>query len=273
MRLEKYSGAGNNFIIINNLDGSITDFKDFVIDIISKKENQDIDGIIFLENSPVADFRMNYFNKDGSGNALCANGLRCTVKYINNEKISLSENIYIEAVGKIYHCRVIDSENISTQLPPPELIKLNFRLRVQFTEWWQDIIVSYVEVGSPHIVIFIDDIEKPTVRSLDEIDIINWGRNVRMHRDLMPEGANVNFIQIRFNGNQLSIRSYERGVEGETLACGTGALSSAIVASELRKINTPVKILTRSGNYLTVDIIKTGDEIKHLVLTGPAKKY
>lgn len=269
MTLQKYSGAGNKFIMIKDIQGNIKDHSELVLKLASA--DKEIDGVIFIENSDKADFKMNYFNKDGSGDALCGNGLRCTARYIQDNNISDKKNLEIEAVSEIYECEFLDNGMISVSFPPPVRIKTNFKLKVHFQEWWELLNCSYVDCGSPHIVVFIDEIEKPKIKELDEIKINEWGRNIRMHKDLMPEGANVNFVKvISEEKGELEIRSYERGVEGETLACGTGAISSAVIFYLLRNQVKPVRLLTRSGEYLIADMKINDNKITGLYLTGEA---
>ena len=271
MITQKYSGAGNKFVMVNNLNGDYKDYENIVLELVS--QNTEADGVIFLEKSSAADFKMNYYNKDGTGNALCGNGLRCTMKFINDNKISNADALKIEAVSKIYFCENSAGGQISVSFPPPEKIKTNFKLKVHFMEWWELLNCSYVDCGSPHIVVFIDEIEKPSVKHLDEVNISEWGRNIRMHRDLMPEGANVNFVKvISKEKGELEIRSYERGVEGETLACGTGAISSAVVFYILRYQFNPIKILTRSGEYLSVELVIKEKKLTGLKLIGNAER-
>jgi diaminopimelate epimerase len=271
--VQKYTGAGNNFLMINNLENSVSDLTKITKEIIAQDGNSGYDGVIFIEQSDIADFRMNYYNKDGSGNTLCGNGLRATFKYLLDNRITNKNQINLEAVNRIYQCNVQENEMISVKFPEPSKIKLKFKLKVHFAEWWQLLTVSYLNLGSPHIVVFIDDIENPVLKNIDEVDIIEWGRNIRMHKDLSPEGANVNFIEIiDFATGELKIRSYERGVEGETLACGTGALSSAIAAYFLKQVSKPVKLLTKSGEYLIVNFDYTDDSIRNLYLTGSANR-
>lgn len=272
--MQKYSGAGNKFIMLNNLDNSYTEFEKTVTDLTSQKDNSETDGVIFVEKSDKADFKMNYYNKDGTGNALCGNGLRCTFRYIFDNGISKNTNLKIEAVSEIYDCKLNDDGLISVTFPPPVKVKTNFKLKVHFQEWWEMLNCSYVDCGSPHIVVFIDEIEKPKVESLDEVKITEWGRNIRMHKDLMPEGANVNFVKVvDKEKGKLEIRSYERGVEGETLACGTGAISSALIFYILRNPVKPIKLLTKSGEYLIVDFNIDDKKLMSVVLTGQAVKY
>lgn len=271
MNIQKYSGAGNKFFIIDNLDESILQYANLVKELCRK----DIatDGVIFLEKSDIADFKMNYYNRDGSGNSLCGNGLRCTMKFINDNKISGNDELKIEAVNETYFCRFIDKNKISVSFPPPLKIKLNFKLKVKLQSHEQLLNCSYVNCGSPHIVIFINEIENPKIDSLDNVDIFEWGRSIRFHKDLQPEGANVNFVKvISEDDSNLEIRSYERGVEGETLACGTGAISTAVVFNMLKNQNQPVKILTRSGEFLFVGLELNQKKISGIKLTGTAEK-
>jgi len=267
---QKYSGAGNTFIMINNLDNVVIDRKKFVLDAI-EREGEGMDGVIFLERSEVADFKMNYFNKDGTGDALCGNGLRCTARYIADNSLSDKKELLLEAVSRIFESKHNEDGTIRISFPPPEKVKLNFKLKVHFEGWWEMLDCSYVDVGSPHIIVFIDEIEKPIVNDLEEVKIIDWGRNIRMHKDLMPEGANVNFVKVDETENGLlSIRSYERGVEGETLACGTGAISAAIVFHALRGQALPVRLLTKSGEFLEVDLEIADKKIRKIFLSGNA---
>lgn len=268
---KKYSGAGNTFLMVNNLESDINVNGKLVTDLISIPGNEKFDGVIFVEPSSIADYKMNYYNKDGTGDALCGNGLRCTAKYLRDEKICNNDIVLVEGVGKIFDCRFTMDDEISVGFPPPVKVKFNFKIKVHFEEWWQLINASYVDVGSPHVIIFIDDIEKPKVNSLDEIPIDDWGRNLRMHKDFMPEGANAHFVKVvDAEKGMLEIRSFERGVEGETMACGTGSLSSAIAAFAVKNAKPPIRLLTKSGEYLTVDFNIEEKHIRNLRLKGKA---
>ena len=270
MNYSKYSGAGNDFLIINNLDDKIVDRSQMTVDLVSREQHR-FDGVIYLEESDIADFKMNYFNRDGSGDALCGNGLRCTAQYINDNKLSGNSYMTIEGVGKIFSAKLLGNNIVSIGFPPPVKIKLKFKLKVQFIEWWQLINCSYLDIGSPHAVIFIDDIEKPVVKDINDVPVDEWGRNIRMHKDFAPEGVNAQFVQVLSKENsEIALRSFERGVEAETLACGTGAISSAIVSYALRELKPPVKVHTKSGSVLTVDFKIIENKIRSLTLTGPA---
>lgn len=267
-----YSGAGNTFIMVSNLDNNIIDRTAFVLETIAG-EGKGIDGVILLEKSDNADFKMNYFNRDGTGDALCGNGLRCTAKYIAENSVSEKQFLTLEAVSRKFDTELMKDGTVNVAFPPPVNVKLNFKLKVHFEGWWELLNCSYVDIGSPHIIVFTDEIEKPAVTNINDVKVIEWGRNIRMHKDLMPEGANVNFIEI-MNAAEglLSIRSYERGVEGETLACGTGALSAALVFYAVRGGTKPVTLITRSGEALTVDLEIENRKVKKMYLRGNAER-
>lgn len=267
----KYTGAGNNFIMINNLDLKIGNNKNIVTDLCSKKENEDVDGVIFVETTMNADLKMNYFNRDGSSGSLCGNGLRCTVRYSLENKLINKNKLTVEAVGNIYKCEVLDEKNIKVEMPDPSVINPSMKLKVNFGEWWEELECAYVDCGSPHIVVFIDDIKKPLVENLTEVNVEEWGRNIRMHRDLMPEGANVNFVKI-INENEIHARTFERGVERETLSSGTGSISNAIISYIKRNVNTPVKVLTKYGEYITINFDDDDGKIRNLTITGGANR-
>jgi diaminopimelate epimerase len=273
MVYQKYSGAGNDFLIVNNLKGELKNYNEIVNSLISLKGNEKFDGVIFIEDSDISDFKMNYFNKDGTSNALCGNGLRCVVKYIEENNLSNNKLITVEAVSKIFRCEILDNGAISVGFPPPEKIKLKFKLKVRFGDRWQLLNANYVDVGSPHIVIFIKDIEDPLIHHLYEVNVNDWGRSIRMHKDLLPDGANVNFVEIlSYERSELAIRSFERGVEGETLSCGTGAISSAIISYGIYDFVPPFNILTQSGEFLSVNFEVIKGDIRDLTLAGSARK-
>jgi diaminopimelate epimerase len=271
---QRYSGAGNTFIIVNNLDNNISDREETTLELMKIPGNDIFDGVIFVEDSTIADYHMNYYNRDGTGNALCGNGLRCTARYLEDNGITYRPSILIEAVSKIFSCSYTTGNRICVVFPPPGEIRLGFKLKLQFNEWWQDTPVNYVDIGSPHAAVFTCDIENPVINSLEEIPMNEWGRSLRMHKDLQPEGANAHFIKIiSDNPGKIAIRSFERGVERETLACGTGAISTAIMSNLVKGVKAPVDVLTKSGETLTVSFNIKDNGIQNLTLTGNAVRF
>ncbi|KAA0210165.1 diaminopimelate epimerase [Ignavibacteria bacterium CHB1] len=268
MEDKKYSGAGNKFVMLNNLDGQFSDYEKVVKEKVEL--HKEIDGVIFLESSRKADYKMNYYNKDGTGNALCGNGLRCTAGFIFDEGLSGNHSLLIEAVNEVYRVNRLNNGIYSVGFPPPKVFNPDVPLTVNTSGWWISINISYVDVGSPHAVIFNNEVNSSHFKDIDNMDVDMIGRVIRNHKDLLPEGANVNFIEIQ--EEFLKIRSYERGVEGETLACGTGALSGAFSAFAKYGIEPPIKLLTRSGDILEVNF-NFDNGFKNIELSGPAKRY
>lgn len=270
-----YSGAGNDFVMINNLDdivpiGEQQKFTKMICDTVFKK----IDGVIFLqepENKNNA-IRMNYYNRDGSYGAMCGNGARCIAQYASDVSILNKDEFILEAVDKVYKVRILGNNNVRIFFPPPDKFKLN--LKIDKVNGLNTVTGNYMLVGSDHLVIFIkEDANKEifSAASLDEINIELWGSVLRYHPDFAPAGANVNFVDV-FPPNELRVRTYERGVERETLACGTGIISSAVISSLLKKVSPPVKVLSQSGEWLTVDFVLSANNISNLSLEGPAIK-
>lgn len=262
LKYEIYSGAGNDFVMVNNFDGVINQADEKAITIkLCEKDFPNIDGAIFVETpiSKEASVRMNYYNRDGSFGAMCGNGARCTAMFAYRNKLMRDRTFNLEAVDKIYTAEIIDEENVKIGFPSDIEIKLNLKTIVEGIEYT----VHYVNVGSEHLVLFID--------SLKELDVESIGRQLRYHEAVLPAGANINFVKL-INEEKIQTRTYERGVERETLACGTGIISSAIISSLLGKVFSPVHVLVQSGEWLCVRFNKTRNNISDITLEGSAKK-
>lgn len=270
-----YSGAGNDFVMINNWDNLVQykKQKDFTIRICEEKFKQ-IDGVIFLDK-PVgtkALIRMSYYNRDGSFGAMCGNGARCIAQYAADEGVIKTNEFSLEAVDKLYKAELKDNNIVKISFPPPYKYNLNIEVTNVINK--KSLNLHRVQVGSEHIVLFIKDGKNTktlAVNNLDEASINEWGSVLRFHKHFEPKGANVNFADVISNG-EIRIRTYERGVERETLACGTGIISSAIISSLLGKVNPPVKVLVQSGEWLTVDFNNDNGTISDLSLQGSARK-
>jgi diaminopimelate epimerase len=264
-----YSGAGNDFVMINNRDNTVPFEKqgDFTRK-ICEKQFPEIDGVIFVE-TPLGKeslVRMNYFNRDGSYGAMCGNGARCIAQYSVDEGLVNENTFILEAVDKTYRAESKGGNIVKISFPPPEEVKLNIKAK--------EFIVHFVRVGSEHIVLFIKDEENKEllkISNLDGINVNEIGKKLRFHKQFQPKGTNVNFAD-EISGNEIRIRTYERGVERETLACGTGIISSAIVSNLLGKVSPPVKVLVQSGELLTVDFMNENGKISSLSLEGSARK-
>ncbi len=259
---EIYSGAGNDFVMINNFDGKIkpNEQKSLTIELCEKNFPK-IDGVIFVDkpSTAQASLRMNYFNRDGSFGAMCGNGARCTAMFAKKNNLLTEKKFNLEAVDKIYSTEILDDENVTIGFPPDVEMKLNQMIVSGNSEYK----FQYVNVGSDHLVLFVDELER--------IDIQSLGSELRYHKIVMPKGANINFVKV-IDQNRIQIRTYERGVERETLACGTGIISSAVVHALINKASSPVKVLVQSGEWLQVDFKISGSKIEDISLTGSARK-
>jgi len=217
LSFSKMVASGNDFVVIENSRKSqVSSFKFLAKEICNRKFGIGADGLLVLENSRVADVRMRVFNSDGSEAKMCGNGARC-VALFKSQVSSLKSQVKIETKAGIIFSEV-KGENVKIKLTDPKNIKLDIPVKVNN----RTIRVNFINTGVPHTVVF--------VAGLKEIDVFNLGRRIRYHQRFKPAGANVNFIEI-LNNNSLKIRTYERGVEDETLACGTGSVASAIIAA------------------------------------------
>ncbi len=234
----KMSGCGNDFILIDNRDGAWADFvsPDFVKAVCREKLSVGADGLIFIEHSPSADFRWQFFNSDGSRAEMCGNGARCAARFAELNGIAGSPMSFETAAG-IIRAEVRDTV-VKTQLSRPRDLALNRELEVDGAR----MTVHSINTGVPHAVLFVEDLESAPVREL--------GAKIRFHREFQPAGTNVNFVTAGQGG--IRIRTYERGVEDETLACGTGSVAAALVSIALGMAEAPVAVTTRGGEVLKV---------------------
>ncbi len=261
----KMSGAGNDFIIIDkNSNPSFVLSQNAIKNLCSRRTGIGADGLITIEDSDELDFNMNYFNADGSTGSLCGNGARCAVYAaelsgrIKNKRTDFYSN------GARYSAEVIAGEVVKFNLNNPVDLKLNFTIQPDGVP----VKASFINTGSPHVVIDIKDLN--TVRELNEIPVFNLGRSIRYLNDFKPGGTNVNFIERR--KDEIAIRTYERGVEDETLACGTGSVAAAVIAFINYHIQPPIKIKTFGGDELIVNFKIKEESVEELSLTGPAKQ-
>ena len=251
----KMSGSGNDFVMLDNRDGSYNNFNKSKLAkyLCRRKVSIGADGTIFLENSNNADIRMNYFNSDGSSAAMCGNGARCTAflysKWTGNNSPKIETGAGI--IGSS-----VEGEIIEVGMPYGELIEKNIELAIDGLPMLFDL----YDTGVFHAVNIVDD--------LDEIPVDEWGREIRFHRKFQPDGANVDFVQI-VDEHKIAIRTYERGVESETSACGTGAVASAISAVRKKLVSTPVDVEVVLPDKLVVgfNILNNGSA-KNITLMG-----
>ena len=256
----KLSGAGNDFVIINNLnrvvDSADSEFMNFVTKICQRRMSVGADGVLLVEPTEDVDFRMRYFNADGGEVETCGNGARCISKFAYLKGI-VSEQMQFLTNAGIYEAEIV-GDNVKVRMSDPTDIRMNVPLRLEDGVHS----VGFANSGVPHVVFFVDDLEST--------DVFDLGQQTRYHNDFKPAGTNANFICIH-SQELIEIRTYERGVENETLACGTGSIASAIVSATLGKVQSPVSVKTASGVVLKIHFDLENDEAKNVYLEGDAR--
>jgi diaminopimelate epimerase len=221
------------------------------------------DGVILLEPSEDADFRMRYYNSDGGEAEMCGNGARCTALYAVTLGIGAEDDRgvhmrFMAGPGPL-EARV-EGDRVAISMTDASAFEKMISLPVAPGEE----IVHFINTGVPHAVV----VEK-SVNALHDPDVVERGRAIRMHPRFAPDGANADFVSISKEGT-VAIRTYERGVEAETLACGTGAVAAAVVLSHLESADSPVELLTRGGDRLRVSFVRVPGGAREVVLEGPA---
>lgn len=247
LHFNKYHGAGNDFIIIDNRMNLFDNKNHELIEKLCDRHfGIGADGLMLLQNHDQSDFRMIYFNSDGNEGSLCGNGGRCITAFAN----------HLGIIGK--HTRFMAADGIhEAEIDSPCLIRLKMADVEQIEEGEN---YYYLNTGSPHYVEFTDN--------LKDKDVIRDGRKIRNNERFSQEGTNVNFVELEKNG--LFVRTYERGVENETYACGTGIVASAISAALKSKSDTnsyPVRAL---GGELLVSFEYNNHKFENIWLEGPA---
>lgn len=258
LAFSKMAGGGNDFVVIDNRSGRIEDASELARFICTRALSVGADGLILVENTARATFRMRYWNSDGSFGAFCGNGTRCAARFAFLNVIA-GRRMTIETDAGIVAAEVGDGGQVTLALWPPQSFRADRRLELG----GQTIQGSSIMVGVPHYVIFIRE-------HLWSQDITPLGRAIRNHPQLQPDGANVNFVQVA-DSHSIDVRTYERGVEGETLACGSGVIASVATSALFGKVQSPVAVRTRSGIEFEVSFIVDGREVRDVRLKGDAR--
>jgi diaminopimelate epimerase len=272
VKFHKYSGAGNDFILISREENPRLELTPALIRrICERRLNIGADGVLFLKKSREFDFALDYFNADGTGGSLCGNGARCAVHFAVTSRMATRNRVRFWAANKIYEGELLETNKVKVRLNPPRKIDLNINLKLDDYE----LKCSFADTGSPHLIVSVDENKAfpdllPEKFWDENFPVSTLGRKLRYHEAFAPEGTNVNFIRLR-NG-VVEIRTYERGVENETLACGTGAVASAVVAHLRLGVQSPITVLPKSGLKLKVvfDYIKKA--FSNIYLIGPAEE-
>ena len=260
--LYKFSGAGNDFVIIDGRNKDVSRFR--AADVIGALcREYRTDGLMILDEGPSgADFSMEFFNPDGSGGMMCGNGGRCIVAFADMMGIRPSEGISYRFIAPDgLHIATILEKNPGKWTVRLKMIDVNGVS--QMMGGW------FLNTGTRHFVRFVEE-------DVDRLDVDRLGRELRHHSAFAPEGTNVNFVQVAAEG--LRIRTFEKGVEGETLACGTGITASAIAAykegikgEEMSPGRLSYALQCHRGDWLQVEFTPDGDFFSDVFLTGPAE--
>jgi diaminopimelate epimerase len=253
----KMVASGNDFIVIDHSAPS-NHLSKLAQRLCDRKLGIGADGVLVLEKSAKADIRMRVFNPDGSEADMCGNGARCIALYIS--KRSKAKSVKLETGAGIIDSQV-DGDNVRIRLTDPRDIKLDIPLKLN----GRTIKVDFINTGVPHAVIF--------AHGLNNINIVPIGRQVRLHKHFAPAGTNVDFVEVADDSN-IALRTYERGVEDETLACGTGTVASALISalkSGIMGNKQTINAATRSGEILKVYFDRAGAKFTNVWLEGRAR--
>ena len=257
LRFTKMNGAGNDFVMIDNRAGYVRLQPEQIVRICDRHRGVGADGILLLEKgSNGADFRMRYYNRDGGEAEMCGNGARCFARFAK-KVAGAPERISFQTPAGLIGAR-LHGDLVTLNMSDPTDLRLNLRLQID----GEDAVVHYINSGVPHVVV-------PVAR-LDVVHVFTQGAAIRRHKKFSPQGANVNFIEKR-GAQKILVRTYERGVEDETLACGTGVVASALIFAVTEKVDGPVSVTVRSGSELSVDFKRAGNQFRNVTLTGPAE--
>jgi len=251
----KMSGSGNDFILIDHREPFLKEdgLKDLVRKVCQRRISVGADGLILIEGSKKADFKWRFYNADGSEAEMCGNGGRCAARFAYLKGIT-GPSLKFETLAGILSARV-DGKKVKLEMTKPFGLKLDETILIDGEEK----VFSSLNTGVPHAVLFVENLEK--------LDILRIGKAIRHHSFFAPSGTNADFVQVE-KGSQLSIRTYERGVEDETLACGTGAVAAALIAAFKGLVKSPVSIKTRGGEVLAVYFEIENREAKRVFFEG-----
>jgi diaminopimelate epimerase len=251
------NGAGNDFVVLDNRDGSRSLTGEQIAHLCDRHRGVGADGLLAVEPAQNgADFRMRYYNADGGEAEMCGNGARCFARYADKVANRGGQTMRFETIAGIVGAE-FESGEVKITLSEPFDLKIGSTLLIDGSERT----VHSVNTGVPHAIMVLDDIE--------DIDIRESGAALRYHEAFAPAGTNANF-QMVLGAETIAIRTYERGVEDETLACGTGMVANAIVHHELTGAKPPIHVQVRGGDSLRVAWERDGDTYTNVTLTGPA---
>lgn len=250
----KYSGCGNDFILIDNRQIGLNLQSPTIQKLCNRSRGVGADGIILLEESKTSNFRMRIFNQDGSEAEMCGNGLRCLGQFI--VELGFPKKTYSVETLERQLTVEFEGDQVKTTIGDAKGIQ-RLSLKVE-----KDTLDCYaLNTGVPHAVFFVDNLKSVEVNTL--------GHKIRHHEEFSPKGVNANFVE-KSSPSQLTLRTFERGVENETQACGTGATASAIAAHLKWGMQPPIEVTLRSKDKIVINFLKESEAITKITQTGPA---
>ena len=254
----KMSGSGNDFIIIDNMDLSLNvgDLPSFARNVCQRKISVGADGLLLIEPSKIADFKWQFFNSDGSVAEMCGNASRCVARYAYLKGIA-PKKMSFETLAGIISAEVND-DVVKVRLTDPSPLKPGIKININGNE----IILDFIDTGVPHTVCFIDNVENCSA--------VDDGRKIRRHEYFQPRGTNANFVSV-IDRHKIRVRTYERGVEDETLACGTGDVAAVLAAAQRDLVDSPVDVTVQSGETLRIYFSRKNDRFAEIYLEGMVK--
>jgi diaminopimelate epimerase len=258
LEFTKMNGAGNDFVLADNRARRIKLTRAQIIRLCHRQRGVGADGLMLLIpcDSGKAAWSWEFFNRDGSVADMCGNGARCFARYVRKLTGQKSDFTFETGAGIIRAS--FQGERVTVGLTRPNDLRLNEKVSLSIGEQ----AVHSLNTGVPHAVLFVPDADQAMVQQL--------GPEIRHHAHFAPRGTNANFVQLLGNGG-IRVRTFERGVEGETLACGTGVTASALIASRAHQLCSPVKVQVQGGDVLEVSFEEKNGEFENVRLTGPAE--
>lgn len=261
LHFTKMTGAGNDFVMVDNRDLSLSSLltTQTIARLCDRRFGIGADGLIAAEPATAGgDIRMRYYNSDGGEAEMCGNGARCFTAFVHRLTASPSAELRFETLAGMIRGHVHADSSVTIQLTDPQGMELNALPPTELIP----VPVHFVNTGVPHAVAFLD--------TVDDIDIMKLGAFLRYHSVFAPAGTNANFARV-LSPQHIQLRTYERGVEAETLACGTGMTATALLHAELTGAASPIQLDVAGGCTLSVGFEKGSDgAYRHITLTGPA---
>ena len=259
VRFWKLEGAGNDFLGLDGRAGGFKLKRQQIADLCDRRRGVGADGVLVVEKPKVrgADFRMRYYNSDGGEAEMCGNGARCFALLARAVSGRKGNELRVQTQAGLLTLRMSGRE-VQVSMTEPTKLRLGKKVVVA----GRKVVVDFLNTGVPHAVLF--------VRSVRSVDVAKQGRAIRYHSAFAPSGTNVNFVEIG-RGNRIHVRTYERGVEGETLACGTGVVAASILSNLRRGLRPPIQVATRGGDNVRVGFSMENGHARKVTLQGPAR--